>query len=214
VRTAEQAASTVSKIVKYDQGSNAARSVLLVADKNIDYDFEAESAQLFGLIPADVTVDRVYRNEGPTDAAVRTRLLSALNKGPTIVNFFGHGATTIWTQASILKAADAPNLTNSGSLSLYLMMTCLNGYYVDPEAASLSEALVLAPNGAAIAVWSSTGLTVPTDQVRADQEAVKLLLTDPNMTLGDAMVRGKQVIRDIDVRHTWVLHGDPTTKLH
>jgi hypothetical protein len=94
------------------------------------------------------------------------------------------------------------------------MMTCLNGYFVDPEGASLSEALVLAPNGGAIAVWSSTGLTVPTDQVRADQEAVRLLLNDPNMRLGDAMVSGKRVIRDIDVRHTWVLHGDPTTRLY
>jgi hypothetical protein len=55
---------------------------------------------------------------------------------------------------------------------------------------------------------------VPTDQVIADQQAVKLLLTTPNMTLGDAMINGKSVIRDIDVRHTWVLLGDPTTRLH
>ena len=213
VRTTAQAAAAVGKIVRYDQGGHVGRDVLLVADKNIDYDFEAESKTLYGLIPPGVTINTVYRNEGPTDAAVRSRLLAALNQGPTIVNFFGHGATTIWTQASILKAADAPNLTNNRSLSLYLMMTCLNGYFVDPEAASLSEALVLAPNGGAIAVWSSTGLTVPTDQVRADQEAVKLLLSDPNTRLGDAMVSGKRVIRDIDVRHTWVLHGDPTTRL-
>jgi peptidase C25-like protein len=213
VRTTAQAATAVAKIVQYDQGGHTGRDVLLVADKNIDYDFEAESKTLYGLIPAGVTVNTVYRNEGPTDAAVRSRLLAALIQGPTIVNFFGHGATTIWTEASILKAADAAKLTNSRSLSLYLMMTCLNGYYVDPEGSSLSEALVLAPKGGAIAVWSSTGLTVPTDQVRADQEAVKLLLNDPKMRLGDAMVSGKRVIRDIDVRHTWVLHGDPTTRL-
>ena len=213
VRTTAQAAAVVGKLVRYDQGGHTGRDVLLVADKNIDYDFEAESRTLYGLIPAGVTVSTVYRNEGPTDAAVRSRLLAALNQGPTIVNFFGHGATTIWTEASILKAADASKLTNSRSLSLYLMMTCLNGYFVDLESASLSEALVLAPNGGAIAVWSSTGLTVPTDQVRADQEAVRLLLSDPNTRLGDAMVSGKRVIRDIDVRHTWVLHGDPTTRL-
>jgi peptidase C25-like protein len=214
VRTTDQAAVVVAKIVRYDQGGHTGRDVLLVADKNIDYDFEAESKTLYGLIPAGVTVNTVYRNEGPTDAAVRSRLLAALDQGPTIVNFFGHGATNIWTEASILRAADAAKLNNGRSLSLYLMMTCLNGYFVDPEGASLSEALVLAPNGGAIAAWSSTGLTVPTDQVRADQEAVRLLLNDPNMRLGDAMVSGKRVIRDIDVRHTWVLHGDPTTRLY
>jgi Peptidase family C25 len=73
-------------------------------------------------------------------------------------------------------------LTMSRSLSLYLMMTCLNSYFVDPEGARLSEALVLAPNGGAIAVWSSTGLTIPqrsgarrpgggqADPVRSDHE--------------------------------------------
>jgi peptidase C25-like protein len=217
IRTADSAATIVGKIVDYETGpGKARRDVLLVADKNIDYDFEAESRTLFGLIPSNVTINTLYRNQGPTDAAVRSRLLAALNQGPTVVNFFGHGSTSIWTNASILKASDAAALTNKNSLSLYLMMTCLNGYFVEPNpaGASLGETLVTAANGGAIATWSSSGLTVPTDQVRADQEAVRLLMNDSTMTLGDAMLRGKQVIRDIDVRHTWTLLGDPATKLH
>jgi len=213
VRTPAEATAVVSKLVRYDQATRP-QSVLLVADKNIDYDFEAQSATLYGLIPAGVPVTTVYRNAGPTDAAVRARLLAQLNTGPSIVNFFGHGAVTIWTNASILRQSDADSLTNTNSLSLYLMMTCLNGFFVDPKVESLGEALVNAPNGGAIATWSSSGETVPTDQVTADQQAVKLLLTNPEMTLGDAMVAGKSVIRDIDVRHTWVLFGDPTTRLH
>ena len=213
VRTAQEAGAVVAKLVRYDQATRP-RSVLLVADKNIDYDFEAQTATLFGLIPPDVTVSTVYRNQGPTDAAVRSRLLAALSQGPTIVNFFGHGAISIWTNASILKQADAASLTNANSLSLYLMMTCLNGYFVDPKAVALGESLLLAPNGGAIATWSSSGETVPTDQVIADQQAVKLLLANPTMTLGEAMLTGKSVIRDVDVRRTWVLLGDPTTRLH
>ena len=217
VRTADQATAVVNKIVGYEaRPVKSPRDLLLVADKNIDYDFEAESQTLFGLIPPGVTVSSVYRNTGPTDAAVRSRLLAALNQGPTIVNFFGHGSASIWTSASLLKATDAPSLTNSTSLSLYLMMTCLNGYFIDPSpvGASLGETLLTAPNGGAIATWSSSGLTVPTDQVVADQQAVKLLLTDPTTTLGDAMLKGKAAIRDLDVRHTWTLLGDPATKLH
>jgi hypothetical protein len=214
VSTAQEAATVVDKLVRYDQ-SIRPRSVLLVADKNIDYDFEAQSRTLFGLIPPDVAISNVYRNQGPTDAAVHSRLLGALNQGPTIVNFFGHGAVQIWTSGSILRQTDASLLTNANALSLYLMMTCLNGYYVaGPTSQSLGEALLLAPNGGAVATWSSTGETVPTDQVIADQQAVKLLLNTPNMTLGDAMLTGKAVIHDIDVRHTWVLLGDPTTRLH
>lgn len=214
VRTAAQTRGVVAKIVRYERSSNASRDVLLVSDKTADYDFDAESRTLHGMIPDSVTVNTLSRNEGPTDAAVRARLLAALNQGPTIVNYFGHGAAQIWTGASILKSSDATTLTNRDSLSLYLMMTCLNGYFVGPLTAGLGESLVMAPDGGAIATWSSTGLTVPTDQVRADQEAVKLLLSDPTMMLGDAMLRGKQVIKDVDVLRTWVLLGDPTTKLH
>ena len=213
VSSVAQATAMVAKLVRYDQGTRA-RSMLLVSDKNIDYDFEAQSQTLLGLIPGDVQVSSVNRNQGPTDAAVRTRLLGALNQGPTIVNFFGHGAIEFWTSGSILKRADGPSLTNSNSLSLYLMMTCLNGYFVGgPELVSLGESLLLSPGGA-IGTWSSSGETVPTDQVIADQQAVKLLLNTPGMTLGDAMIMGKSVIHDIDVRHTWVLLGDPTTRLH
>ncbi len=213
VRTLAEASAVVAKLVRYDQATRP-RSVLLVADKNIDYDFEAQSRQLAGLIPQGVAVSSVFRGQGPTDAAVRGRLLAALSQGPSIVNFYGHGAIPIWTSGSILKQTDADSLTNGNSLSLYLMMTCLNGYFVDPVAKSLGESLLLAPNGGAIATWSSSGETVPTDQVIADQQAVKVLLSNPNMTLGDAMINGKSVIRDIDVRHTWVLFGDPTTRLH
>jgi hypothetical protein len=213
VRTLQEATTVVGKLVRYDQASRA-HTLLLVADKNIDYDFEALSRQLAALIPSGVSVSNVFRNQGPTDAAVRSRLVSALNQGPSIVNFYGHGAIQIWTSGSILRNVDADALTNGSSLSLYLMMTCLNGYFVDAKAEGLGEALLLAPNGGAVATWSSSGETVPTDQVIADQQAVKLLLTTPNMTLGDAMINGKSVIRDIDVRHTWVLLGDPTTRLH
>jgi hypothetical protein len=213
VRTLQDATTVVGKLVRYDQATRP-RSVLLVADKPIDYDFEALSRQLAALIPSGVNVSNVFRNQGPNDAAVRSRLIGALNQGPSIVNFYGHGAIQIWTSGSILKHTDAASLSNANSLSLYLMMTCLNGYFVEPKFDSLGETLLLAPNGGAVATWSSSGETVPTDQVVADQEAVKLLLNQPNMTLGDAMITGKSVIRDIDVRHTWVLLGDPTTRLH
>jgi hypothetical protein len=40
-----------------------------------------------------------------------------------------------------------------------------------------------------------------------------LILNDPAMTLGEAMIEGKVSIRDVDVRRTWILLGDPTTTL-
>ncbi|MFN2468781.1 MAG: C25 family cysteine peptidase [Gaiellaceae bacterium] len=214
VRTLEQARGVIAKIVRYvAEGPSASRQMLLVSDKPIDYDFEAASRTLYGLIPSTWTTAAVNRREGPNDAAVRARLLAALNQGPSLVNFFGHGSIEIWTSGSILRPVDALALRNS-RLSLYVMMTCLNGYFTDVEVKSLGEALLENPLGGAVAVWSSTGETVLSPQLSMDQKALELLFANPRTRLGEAMVQAKGVISDLDVRRTWVLFGDPTTRLH
>ena len=40
------------------------------------------------------------------------------------------------------------------------MLTCLNGYFMGGNE-SLAEALIKAPNGGAVASWTSTGKTTP-----------------------------------------------------
>lgn len=212
VRTAAQANAVVRKLVRYDAQATA-RQMLLVSDKQIDYDFEAASRTLYGLIPPSWEIREIKRAQGPTDAAVRAQVVSALNQGPSIVNFFGHGSINIWTSGPIFGTKEAATLRNS-RLSLYVMMTCLNGYFTDIEIASLGEALIYNPSGGAAAIWSSTGETVPTDQIAMDQKALGLLLSKPETRLGDAMVQAKAAIRDVDVRRTWVLFGDPTMRLH
>jgi hypothetical protein len=216
VRTPLEAATVVGKIIGYERRPvRTPRDILLVSDKQIDYDFEAANRSLLAVVPPDSLVAMINRNEGPTDAAVRRKVVEALNAGPTIVNFFGHGSVSIWTAGPILDASDARTLTNRNSLSLYLMMTCLNGYFLAPEprGVSLGEALLNTPSGGAVAVWASSGETVPGDQILADQTALGYLLANPTATLGDAMVRAKAAIRDVDVRRTWVLLGDPLTRL-
>ena len=62
----------------------------------------------------------------------------------------------------LLTAADVPALTNGSRLPLVVALTCLNGMFQSlfPEE-SLAEALVRAPNGGAVGVWASSGLTSP-----------------------------------------------------
>ena len=149
---------------------------------------------LRALLPPATTAVTVNRSDGPTDAAVHDRILNALNRGPSIVNYYGHGAVDIWTGADLLKSADATSLRNAGGLSLFMMMTCLNGYFIEPRTQSLAEALLRAPHGGAFAVWASSGLTVPADQIRANEELVRQLAATQSPRLGDAMVRTKSVI--------------------
>jgi hypothetical protein len=55
------------------------------------------------------------------------------------------------------------------------MMTCLNGYFHDAALDSLGESLIKAERDGAVAVWPSSGMTMPTDQALINQELYRLL---------------------------------------
>jgi len=63
-----------------------------------------------------------------------------------------------------------------------------------------------------VAMWSSSGLTAPNAQADADFELFRQLFAGTSIRLGDATIRAKTAVSDIDVRRTWILIGDPTTR--
>jgi hypothetical protein len=211
VRTAEEAARVVEKIVAYDQSSSS-DGILLVADKGDGYDFAGLNTRLGGAIPSRFKVEQIKRSS-MDDVTARALVLEALNRGHKIVNYAGHGNIDLW-RGGILTSDDAAALTNHESLSFFVMMTCLNGYFNDPAAEGLGEALVKSKGGA-IAVWASTGMTVPTSQAIVNEDLFRMVLGagGRTLTLGEATMRAKSSMADMDVRRTWVLLGDPTTRL-
>jgi len=96
------------------------------------------------------------------------------------------------------------------------MMTCLNGYFQDVSLDSLAESLMKAERGGAVAVWASSGLTVPSGQSALDQQIFRSLFNGDDgetRTLGEITSRAKAAVYDLDVRRTWILFGDPTTRI-
>jgi hypothetical protein len=91
------------------------------------------------------------------------------------------------------------------------MMSCLNGYYQDVAQPCLAEAL-LGADGGAVAVWASSGMTEPFGQTQLNMEFYRLLFVQ-RMTLGQAAAVAKLAVGDTDVRRTWILFGDPATRL-
>ena len=104
-------------------------------------------------------------------------------------------------------------LTNGNKLPLVIVMDCLNGYFVAPAIDCISESLMKAPNGGAVATFSSSGLTIPTGQHEMGQRLFQLLYGGQPITLGDATRHAKAATTDVDVRRTWILFGDPTMKI-
>jgi hypothetical protein len=216
VRTVAEANLILSKIVNFSP-ANVPQSALMVADTQGSYFFNFEQANelLIPLLPANMqtNVQRVYRAQQPSDAVARANIISAINAGTALVNYSGHGNVDVWTGGAIFTTADAMALTNGNKLPLVVVMDCLNGYFTAPPIDCISEALIKAPNGGAVASFSSSGLTVPTGQHEMGQQLFNLLYSGPPIALGDATRQAKAATTDLDVRRTWILFGDPTMKI-
>ncbi len=202
----------ISKILNFAPVSP--QSAMLVADDPTGYYFNFEQAndQVQTLLPAGMTVQRVnVRVDGP--AAAKTNVINGFNQGRALVNYTGHGNVDVWSGAAIFKAADAAALTNGSNLSFVVVMDCLNGYFQDPGLLSLSEALLEAPQGGAVAAFASSGLTLPDGQHEMSQQLYSLIYGAQPIALGDAIKSAKNATNDIDVRRTWIFFGDPSMKI-
>ncbi len=207
-RTVAETNALVAKIVGYENAApDPSRGALLVADNS----FEGPSNAVQSLLPPGMTVTTVNRGSAD-DATIHNQIIAAINQGPLVANYIGHGSNGVWTGASLLSSGDAATLGNTNRLSVFTMMTCFNGFFQDAYNDSLSEALLKSPGGA-VAVWASTTLTEPGGQNAIDQEFYRLLFGAQPATLGDAARAAKTATNDADVRRTWTLFGDPAMRL-
>jgi hypothetical protein len=211
--TVADATIVVNRLIAYDQSGSGGwkNQALLVAGQDQSGDnFEGFTATVAALLPVSVTATQILAG---SDVNAHSDLLAQLDAGQALVNYVGHGSDDVWL--GLLDDADATALTNGASRAwpLVLSMTCLNGYFQDVYTTALAKALLNAPNGGAVAVWASSGLTDASPQSNINQAMVKALYGAQPMTIGQAAAAAKKATTDLDVRRTWILFGDPAMKL-
>jgi hypothetical protein len=211
VRTRQEADALVAKIVGYEKSvAPAGKSgALLVADSNDGFNFESATTQLRGLLPRGLAVKQVVRGR-TDDTTAKAEVIDSINQGQKIVNYLGHGGTRNW-RGNLITSSDATALTNT-HLPMLVLMTCLNGYFQDVNGDSLAESLLKA-GGGAMAVWASSSMTSPAGQAAMNQELYRQLFSGKQMTIGEAIMRAKAATSDRDARASWILFGDPTSRL-
>jgi hypothetical protein len=131
--------------------------------------------------------------------------------------YFGHGSVDQW-RGDLLTSTDASALANGEIRPVVFAITCLNGYFQDPVLDSLAESLMKAEGGGAAAVWASSGMCDSGPQAIMDQEMFRAIFAGGGsgggaLTLGEAVRRAKNSIQDSDVRLTYILFGDPTSRV-
>jgi hypothetical protein len=95
---------------------------------------------------------------------------------------------------------------------VYLLMDCLNGFFQDVYAESLGVSLLMAPNGGAVSVWTSSGFTDEAPQASMNLAFFREFAARPTEPIGKIALIAKQGTTDKDVRRTWNLLGDPAMK--
>ena len=214
-RTASDATLVVSKIVNHEKGLTGEagnQQALLVADQNIGADFTTATKFAAADLPSSLQPTEIFA-DGMDPNVVTQQILTALNSGPLLVNYSGHGSVEQWSFADFLDDTSGAALTNGDQLSVYLLMDCLNGFFQDVYSTSLAETLLLAPNGGAVAVWASSGFTNQPPQASMNQALLQILKTNPSTPIAVAIVQAKTGVTDNDVRRTWIFFGDPAMPL-
>ncbi len=225
VQAPDEAIAVVNKIIDYEtappEGPWRSRLLFAADDPDNAGDFHAMSdAVIAGHVPDGFTADRVYlgSSQHPGVDTARRAVLDKLNEGTLLAHYIGHGLITGWGQEQILRRADMPQLSNGRRLPVLLDMTCMTGFFTDPERSSISEEAVRVPNGGAIAAFSPTGFGIATGHDVLDRTFLDLLL-DHNVThLGQLAVTGKLRLGTTttaydDLLDTFAILGDPALKV-
>lgn len=220
-RSAANITGALAKVTGFETPAmqNMGRGAVCAFDLPQGFDFQSMCEILMSEVPPGTPVTYVSRglpppNQHLQDPQAHANLMAALNAGPYIVNYAGHGSAGLWASASFFGLADVPALSNGPNQSIYTMLTCLNGYFIRPVDDSLAEALLKAPNGGAVATWASSTDTTPNFQMLMAQRFYDQISIGNIKRMGDLIKDAKAVLPpSTDVGYSWVLFGDPALKV-
>jgi hypothetical protein len=210
-RNAQNVTQALNKTMTFESGLATAfsRGALFASDLPNGYDFQGLSERLASQLPP--SIPKHYINRADPDA--HNLLIANMNQGRYIINYSGHGSTGGW-EGNFITIADALALNNAPNYSLFISLTCLNGYFLRTDFDSLGEAMLKSQNGGASAVWASTGKTTPDVQEVMATRFYNQLATGNMNRMGDLIQDAKQNLNGgRDVRLSWALLGDPTLKV-
>jgi hypothetical protein len=180
VTSTQELATVIDKITKYTSQpdfSSWRKHFIVVADDEFGPDGASLSEHSHTIqsesladnyLPDFMDLTKVYLTEYPVVPGAGGRqkpgatedLISAINEGAMMINYFGHGNEMVWAHEYVLQdERDIPQIDNGYRLSIFSALTCDWGYFDNVERQSTPEQLLVLPGRGAIA---SIGATRPT----------------------------------------------------
>jgi hypothetical protein len=178
------------------------------------------------LVPDGFTKQRVYLgltcpDEKPATTC-RNQVIAQMNQGALFVSYIGHGIKEYWAEEQVLTQASLAGLTNADRLPIMFPMTCMEGYFQEPQAdsAAFGEAIVRLPEVGAVASWSPTGFGLVTGHDYLQKGAWLGYFHYDFAELGAATNFGKLYLMSNaptskydDLVDTFLIFGDPALRI-
>jgi len=234
--SAQEAAQIIDKIIQNEDPAVAniggwRNRMLLVADDDMQGLKEDDVADpthtessemvsaLAGKLAPAIDIRKVYLFDYPWDAQLEKpeasqSLISTINNGVAIVNYFGHGADDVWADEHILMPGNLSNLTNTGTYPIINSFSCSVGRLDKPGSShSLSEYLVIADKKGAIAAVSASRESFAQNNTNLALNFYASILDTVDSTAahsyGEALVASKIRVND-DNQKIYCYLGDPS----
>ena len=174
VNTESEARGVVNKILAYADPAQSLgpwrKRVLMVAD-DADQVWEPLLTTVVELVAKKydtlypfLEIDKIYMDSYVQQSSAgsqsypqaRTELIQSIEDGNLVTTYSGHGGEVGWSSEQILQMKDVTSFRNGAKLPLFITLTCEFSRMDDPNRQSAGEALLLNPNGGAIALLSTT----------------------------------------------------------
>ena len=220
VTTPEEVSAIVDKIVRYETAAPAGawrRSVLWIS--NEDTGFQQMSDQLAAhLGERGFAAEKIYARQGAVAGeGDQQAIRSAIERGPLLVHFVGHGGRFIWRTGppdwtkhrDLFNLDDVDRLAPGDRLPVVLAMTCYSAPFDHPTADSIGEKFLREPGRGAVAVVAASWRNSP--NYTLSQRLVDELLRAP--TVGEALESAKRASDNRDFVQQYNLLGDPALRL-
>jgi len=222
VNSAAEADAIVAKIIAYEQTppSGTWQSQILSVTDNADsggnYPLLADNLTTC-CMPPSYSIEKIYFGITHTDKTAAQNAVKT-GYGKLIVNYIGHGYSYGWAGESLFTTSTVPSLLNGAQQPIVLPMTCMEGYFINPDPYfyAVAEVTTRAVGKGAIASWSPTGQGVATGHDYLNRGFLNSLLTDGADSVGAATLAGKLNLSSMgaspDLMDTYLLFGDPALR--
>lgn len=232
VRTTEEAAGVVDKIIYYDTDPSTLgpwRTRLLCMgdddDSNLHQRQTSETADYVNTAHPYMNATKVLFDAfpkipnpfGERIPAATKKINDEVRNGTLVVNYFGHGGASGLAQERVLTTQHVAKWKNMRDrLPLVITASCSTTGFDDPSVKTFGETLQREPTGGAIALYSTVRAVYAYDnEALVDALFPEIFVRENGQqrTIGDILRIGKNIAGGTHKVRKFLLFGDPSQRL-